>query len=82
MSYDEIGIPARNGPPSNESFTLKAKTSIYEVSLPQLQKLFAKELGVPEERITLTVNFRNDIDGIDERFDRKVFDGLTVTVKG
>lgn len=81
MSYqDEIGYP--NIPPSNESFTLKAKTAVYEVSIVQLQKLFVRELGVPEDRITITANYHIDADGVDDRFDRQVFDGLTVTVKG
>lgn len=83
MTVDRFGnLDSRMVPPSNESFTLKAKTSVYEVSLSQLQKLFVRELGVPEDRITITANHHTQSDGCDDRFDRQVFDGLTITVKG
>ena len=83
MTVDAFGNLDRDSrnPPSNESFTLKAKTAVYEVSIPQLQKLFVEKLGVPEDRITISPIYRDVPDSVDERFDRSVFNGLLIIVK-
>lgn len=70
-------------PPGNDSFTLKASTQTYEVSIPQLQKLFARELSVPEDRVTITASEKVvSSDPMDRSPTVYGFSGLIVTVKG
>lgn len=66
---------------SDETFQLKPTQQIFEVSLGDLQKLFAQQLGVPASRISFTAKtelVEND-GGVDARM---IFNGLTVVVKG
>lgn len=66
----------------NTSFTLKASIQTYEVNLPELKKLFARELGVPASRILIDQKTRQGPGDPMDRFDAPTyFDGLTITVK-
>lgn len=66
-------------PPHGESFKLKASVQTYELSVPDLQRLIGKELGVPYDRVTITANSREIGDG--DRYSNVVFDGLSITVR-
>lgn len=63
------------------SFKLKASVQTYELNLPDLAQLFARELGVPVGRISITERKQFELgDAIGEG--RNVFGGVVVTVKG
>lgn len=63
-----------------ESFTLKATTQTFELTISDLQKLFSQQLGVPEQRISITT--RNTFEHGDSIGEGSyVFSGLIVTVK-
>jgi len=64
-------------PPANPSFQLKAVSQVYELSIPDLQKLFAKELCVPEDTVTLSAYMQEGQEGPGGF----AFAGLKVTVK-
>jgi len=78
MSFDKddeqrrgSGAGRRGYPAGDGEFKLKPIIQTYELSIPDIQKLLVRALGVPEERITITPLEK---DG--------KFNGITVTVKG
>lgn len=87
MAYDDmsqyetqeqrLGTGRAATSPSNPSFQLKATTQTYELSVPELQKLFAKELCVPEDRVTLHAYMQEGQEGPGVF----AFAGLKVSVK-
>lgn len=66
---------------SDDSFSMKALTQVYELDIIQLQKLIGKELGVPYSRVTIT-DMKRDVSHPMSSSLEYAFAGIRVTVKG
>lgn len=64
-----------------QSFKLKASVQTYELNLQDLSQLFARELGVPADRISITERKQVEHGDAIGEFNH-VFGGVVVTVKG
>ncbi len=56
---------------------IKSKITTYELTVDELKKMFAKELGIKPEQLQLEIKMRE----IDDRTREEIFHSIEITVK-